>query len=184
MPCRKESIVTIRCSTIHHRLTAHLLREGEYIRISIEDHGIGISQEHLSRVFDPYFTTKQKGSGLGLATTYSIIKKHGGHISVESIESVGSTFHVYLPVSRETKLPVRSSEGELKKGTGTVLVMDDEIEVRETTGQVLNKLGYMVTLAADGEEAIERYCRARQAGSPSILLSWINCPGRHGGRMH
>ncbi len=176
-------VVTIRCSTIHHRAHGALpLREGEYVRISIEDHGIGISQEHLSRVFDPYFTTKQKGSGLGLATTYSIIKKHGGHISVESIEGVGSTFHVYLPVSRETKLPIRSSEGVLRKGTGSVLVMDDEHEVRETTGQVLSKLGYMVTLAEDGDEAIERYCSAREAGKPfALVIMDLTVPGGMGG---
>ena len=76
------------------------LVEGRYVRVSVKDHGIGIPGEHLPKIFDPYFTTKQKGNGLGLATSYAIIKKHEGNITVESKLGVGATFHIYLPASR------------------------------------------------------------------------------------
>ena len=75
------------------------VKSGRYVKISIKDKGVGVAEKHLLNIFDPYFTTKQEGSGLGLATTYSIIKKHGGHITVESQLGVGTTFHIYLPAS-------------------------------------------------------------------------------------
>ncbi|MGR3173784.1 MAG: ATP-binding protein [Candidatus Scalindua sp.] len=89
------------------------LQEGRYVKITIEDHGTGISQEHLQKVFDPYFTTKKNGNGLGLATTYSIVKKHDGHITIESKIGVGTTFHIYLPASRKkTQKELALSEAE------------------------------------------------------------------------
>jgi PAS domain S-box-containing protein len=176
--------IAIRCRNISNEVYGSLpLREGGYVCISVEDHGVGIPKEHLPKIFDPYFTTKQKGSGLGLATTYSIVKKHGGTITVESELGVGTTFHVYLPALRETKLLKKSEEGALRKGTGTILVMDDEAEVRETTGNVLRRLGYEVAFAMDGGEAIERYLQAKDAGNPfDLVIMDLTIPGGLGGK--
>jgi PAS domain S-box-containing protein len=176
--------IAIRCRNISNEVYGSLpLREGGYVCISVEDHGVGIPKEHLPKIFDPYFTTKQKGSGLGLATTYSIVKKHGGTITVESELGVGTIFHVYLPALRETKLLKKPEEGALRKGTGTILVMDDEAEVRETTGNVLRRLGYEVAFALDGGEAIELYLQAKDAGSPfDLVIMDLTIPGGLGGK--
>lgn len=177
-------IIAISCGNVRIESRDILpLREGAYVRISIKDHGMGIPREHQVKIFDPYFTTKQKGSGLGLATTYSIIRKHGGHISVESQLGAGTTFHVYLPASTGKKMMKQSEKTRIRKGTGTVLVMDDETDVRETTGNVLLKLGYTVDYATDGEEAVEMYRRARESGkSYDLVIMDLTVPGGMGGR--
>jgi PAS domain S-box-containing protein len=159
------------------------LRPGYYVKVSVKDHGVGIVREHLSKIFDPYFTTKQKGSGLGLATSYSIIKKHGGHIVAESELGVGTTFTFYLPASRSGKVPKQTEETKLFTGTGKILLMDDEEDVRQTTGDVLKRLGYQVQFAADGERAIELYQQARTAGQPfDAVIMDLTVPGGMGGR--
>lgn len=141
------------------------LGPGAYIRISVHDQGVGIPKENLSKIFDPYFTTKQRGSGLGLATSYSIVKRHGGCISVGSVPGAGSVFHIYLPSSHQ---PVAAEETREKPvpGIGRLLFMDDEEAVRIVAGQMLKTLGYSCEAAADGAEAVERYKRARDAGRP------------------
>jgi len=176
--------VSIACSNCDVGASDVLpLREGTYVRISVTDHGVGIPRAHLTKIFDPYFTTKQKGSGLGLATSYSIVKKHGGHITVNSEQGVGTTFDIYLPASRETKVKDKLSEGALRWGTGTVLLMDDEPEVRETTGAVLRKLGYEVAFAVDGTDAIEQYRRALDTGRPfGLVIMDLTVPGGMGGK--
>jgi signal transduction histidine kinase len=93
------------------------LRPGHYVKISVRDHGVGISREHLSKIFDPYFTTTEQGSGLGLATSYSIIKQHGGHIFAESEIGKGATFIIYLPAYLSEK--ATKGTGEIKQFTGT-----------------------------------------------------------------
>ncbi|MFZ0450712.1 MAG: PAS domain S-box protein [Desulfatiglandaceae bacterium] len=157
------------------------LNPGRYIRISIKDQGVGIAKEHLSNIFDPYFTTKQKGSGLGLATTYSIIKKHDGHITVESRLGVGSTFHIYLPAS-EKALPEKD-QVRLITGQGKILVMDDEASLRKTVGKMLENLGYEAELAKDGAEAIRMYKEAKESGNPydAVILD-LTIPGAMGGK--
>ncbi|HSQ78704.1 MAG TPA: ATP-binding protein, partial [Nitrospirota bacterium] len=176
--------IAIRCRNITDRAHGVLpLREEGYVCISVEDRGVGVPKEHLAKIFDPYFTTKQKGSGLGLATTYSIVKKHGGRITVESALGKGTTFHVYLPASRQTKLPEKAEEGAVRTGTGTILVMDDEAEVRETTGNVLTRLGYNVVFASDGGEAVERYRQARDSGRVfDLVIMDLTVPGGLGGK--
>ena len=126
------------------------LTPADYIRISIRDEGVGIPDQYLKRIFDPYFTTKPKGNGLGLATTYSIIKNHNGLITVESEVHVGSTFTLYLPASVHQELPVEVSRPitETITGTGRVLVVDDEEAIRALVEFTLNRLGYKVTQAA------------------------------------
>ncbi|SRR5579884_20168 len=144
------------------------LREGRYIKITVEDEGEGIPQEHLSKIFDPYFTTKHRSSGLGLATAYSIIKNHDGYIEVESGQGVGMRVHIYIPASTER---VEEKEGGVAeegvlRGRGRVLIMDDEEMIREVTGEMLSHIGYEVECASDGVEAIELYKRAREENKP------------------
>ncbi len=151
------------------------LKGGKYVRIFIQDQGIGIPKEHLGRIFDPYFTTKQKGSGLGLAASYFIIRNHGGYIATESQVGVGTTFYIYLPASQgevPIEVPVESKEAEdkLVAGEGRILVMDDDEFIRELASDMLTGIGYEVTVARDGAEAIRRYKNARESGSPFDLV--------------
>jgi PAS domain S-box-containing protein len=175
--------ITIRCeNSVIRKSTSLPLRPGDYVKVSVQDHGVGIAREHLSKIFDPYFTTKQKGSGLGLATSYSIIRKHGGHIIAESELGVGTTFTFYLPASRSGKTVKSAGETKLFTGTGKILLMDDEEDVRKTTGDVLKRLGYRVQFAEDGEQAIEMYEQARTSGQPfDAVIMDLTVPGGMGG---
>ncbi|MFC1716250.1 PAS domain S-box protein [Candidatus Poribacteria bacterium] len=160
------------------------LESGAYIKISVVDQGTGISQEHLQRIFDPFFTTKQMGSGLGLATSYSIIEKHNGHITVESQMGAGTTFHIYLPASPEGVL---TGEGEEEKkpitGEGRILVMDDEELIRELVSDMLTSIGYRVTTAIDGTEAIELYKAAMESEDHyDAAIIDLTIPGGMGGK--
>jgi PAS domain S-box-containing protein len=160
------------------------LPRGKYLRISIKDTGIGIPEEHAKKLFEPYFTTKQKGRGLGLATAYSIIKKHGGHITASSKLGKGTTFDIYLPAS---KRPPPAEEKALAVapivGTGKTLVMDDEEVVRNFLYEELTDVGCDVELTNDGKEAIKRYAEAKEAGQPfdAVILD-LTVPGGVGGR--
>jgi two-component system cell cycle sensor histidine kinase/response regulator CckA len=159
------------------------LTEGDYIRIAITDHGTGIYTEHLDKLFDPYFTTKQKGSGLGLSTSFSIIKKHDGHISVESEVSKGSTFYIYLPASREQVPASAIKEKKVAAGKGRILVMDDEEVIRDVAGRMLKQMGYQgIELASDGAEAIRKYQQGMDSGDPfaAVILD-LTIPGGMGG---
>jgi two-component system, cell cycle sensor histidine kinase and response regulator CckA len=160
------------------------LRAGDYACITIEDEGTGIPKEHLSRIFDPYFTTKQKGSGLGLATSYAIIKKHGGDILVESELGLGSRFHVFLPAVREADAPeLVVDKDEITPGHGRVLIMDDEQVVRDVARAMLEEIGYSVTLSCDGREAVELYCKAMESGDKfDLVILDLTVPGGVGGK--
>lgn len=153
---------------------------GTYVCVEIADTGEGIPQEHLSRIFDPYMTTKRKGTGLGLAISYSLVKRHGGAIGVESTLGLGSVFAVYLPaVSAEA---VATSEEALRSGKGTVLVMDDDFSIRTMTERLLERLGFEATTAATGEEAIAYFKEARDRASPySAILLDLTVIGGMGG---
>jgi len=159
------------------------LKAGQYIEITVEDHGEGISQEHLQRIFDPYFTTKDKGTGLGLATCYSIVKKHDGLITALSRRGVGTTFHVFLPASRkkgyqqEANLAARAESGK-----GKVLLMDDEEMIRDVASALLDHIGYDAAFALDGTEAVEMYLKARETGAPfDAVIMDLTIPGGVGG---
>jgi signal transduction histidine kinase/ActR/RegA family two-component response regulator len=134
------------------------------VRISIQDHGCGIPDEDLSRIFDPYFTTKPNGSGLGLATAYAIIAKHGGNLSVQTKTGEGTVFIIDLPASAETPEPLASLSTSIQKGTGRILAMDDEPALQFLMQNVLIKLGYDVQIAADGAEAIVLFENAKSCG--------------------
>jgi len=161
-----------------------LLKEGKYIRVFIEDQGIGIPKELLGKIFDPYFTTKQKGSGLGLSTAYSIIHKHAGVITVESALGVGTTFCIYLPASKKIAARKASTHEEASIiRQGKILVMDDEEMVRELARELWSIIGYEVGLAKDGKEAIELYSKAKEVGKPfDIVMLDLTIPGGMGGR--
>jgi len=159
------------------------LAYGKYLKISIQDQGTGILPGHLRKIFDPYFTTKQKGSGLGLAICYSIVKKHDGHISVESVLGSGTTFSIYLPASSKEPARKKDSREEPIRGEGKILVMDDEAIVRDVTGQILKHLGYDAEFAGDGSEAIELYRKAKESGKPfDLVIMDLTVPGGMGGK--
>ncbi|OIP66728.1 MAG: hypothetical protein CO150_07400 [Nitrospirae bacterium CG_4_9_14_3_um_filter_53_35] len=159
------------------------LEQGNYIRITVQDQGCGIPEEHLSRIFDPYFTTKQTGSGLGLATCYSIIRKHGGCITAESKLRAGATFRIYLPASSAPVAKAREPEHVLPAAGGRILVMDDEEMIRKTICAMLIRLGFSVESVHDGAEAIAVYQAAREAGSPfQAAIMDLTVPGGMGGK--
>ena len=145
---------------------------GRRVRISIRDYGRGISPDVLRQIFDPYFTTKPGGAGLGLATAYAIVLKHGGHIAVESAPAAGTVFTVDLPASLETPLTETSTASSPQTGTERLLVMDDEETLRTLFQAVLSQLGYVVQTAGDGAEAVALYQAAKAAGAgfDAVLL--------------
>jgi PAS domain S-box-containing protein len=161
------------------------LAPGRYVRLSFSDQGGGIEPQYLDKIFDPYFTTKKMGSGLGLATAYSIVKSHAGHLAVTSKVGVGTTCQVYLPAvdlkpsaAAAAKEPVRLAEGR-----GRILVMDDEELVLDVLGRILTSSGYEVEFARDGCQALERYARALETGAAydGVVLD-LTVPGGMGGK--
>ena len=159
------------------------LQQGRYVCMAVKDRGVGISEEHIGKVFDPYFTTKQKGSGLGLAVSYSIVKRHDGQITVESELGAGTTFRVYLPASTGKLPPEVRAEEKPIPGEGKILVMDDDEQIRHMVGHLLAGVGYEAEFATDGAEAIELYRKSLAAGKPfdAVVLD-LTVPGGMGGR--
>lgn len=157
--------------------------EQDYIKIVIEDSGTGIPKEYLAKIFDPYFTTKQDGSGLGLTTAYSIIKKHNGYIDVKSEPGVGTSFLIYLPTCTQTKPAKQLNQEKIFPGRGNILVMDDKESIRNLAYQMLNTLGYHVTLASDGTQAIELYKQACYSPHPfDAIIVDLTVQGGVGGK--
>ncbi len=161
------------------------IKAGNYIRIAVTDHGSGIAADQLEKIFDPFFTTKQTGSGLGLATSFSIARQHGGHLSVESEVGSGSTFYLYLPASIEKLTHEQDKKEAIKPaGKARILVMDDEKGVREVAGRMLKHLGYQdIEFAADGAAAVKLYKAALKAGHPfGVAILDLTVAGGMGGR--
>jgi len=159
------------------------LGEGKYVVISVKDSGIGISEQYLQKIFDPYYTTKEKGSGLGLATSYSIVRTHGGVIKVNSKVDKGTTFYVYLPAlegGKETsQVPASFTVGH----KGKILLMDEAELIRNIAGELLKTLEHEVEFADRGEEAIGKYQRAREADKPfDIVILDLTIRGGMGGK--
>jgi CheY-like chemotaxis protein len=147
--------------------------------------GIGISEEHLQRIFEPYFTTKQRGSGLGLTSAYSIVRNHGGIILAESTQTKGSTFHVYLPATKKplVKGGKKMAAEHAGQAGGKILVMDDEEIIRKMLKNMLSLAGYTVELSADGAEALEKYQQAIKIGDPfNAVIMDLTIPGGMGGK--
>jgi PAS domain S-box-containing protein len=144
----------------------HPVEPGNYIAIQIADTGYGIPKKFLHKIFDPFFTTKDKGNGLGLSVTYSIIKKHNGHILVESSERNGTRFTIFLPATNEEVVHiVNHTNGKTLSG-GKALIMDDEEMVLEVGKKILHHLGFNTEGARDGNDAIEMYKKAKLSGKP------------------
>ena len=135
------------------------LNPGRYVKITICDHGIGIPKDILHKIFDPFFTTKTKGAGLGLATSHSIVKRHGGFIEVQSNPETGSSFTFFLPAT--SRLPRENDTNNAKEhfGAGSFLLMDDQEIIRLTTGKMIENLGYSVILKEDGAAAVEYFSK-------------------------
>jgi two-component system cell cycle sensor histidine kinase/response regulator CckA len=153
---------------------------GNYVKISFEDQGAGISEQDLPNIFDPYFTTKPGASGLGLATAHSIIQQHQGHISVHADIGKGTTFTVYLPSSYSTVDVTRQT---IPKGGGRILVMDDEQSIRRMVEDALTQFGYEVSAVEDGQAAIDLFSEAQTSGKAfdAVLLD-LTIPGGMGGK--
>lgn len=161
------------------------LTPGDYIRIAIRDEGIGIPDNCLKRIFDPYFTTKPKGNGLGLATTYSIVKNHNGLITVDSQVHLGSTFTIYLPALRHQQVPIEHPRplSEAIVGSGRILIVDDEEAIRALVEFTLERLGYEVSQAESALEGVELYRQKLEEGErfDAVILD-LTLPGGMGGK--
>ncbi|HFQ91114.1 MAG TPA: response regulator [Desulfobulbus sp.] len=180
---------TIRIGAVNYEITGESslpLAPGNYIQISVEDHGVGILPEHQDKIFDPYFTTKEAGNGLGLAICYAIISKHGGHITVDSVVGSGSIFYVYLPAVAESEAcGAEATPPPVTPGTaaGRVLVMDDEEMVRAVACAMLDTMGYEVESVADGRRAVQVYREAMEEGRGfDVVIMDLTIPGGMGGR--
>ena len=159
------------------------LAAGRYLRLSIADTGTGIRPELLPRIFEPYFTTKEQGSGLGLATVYSIIRKHQGHVSVESELGKGTTFHMWLPAAKQAPAAMETSRSPFTVMQGRILFMDDEEPIREMISVMLDRLGFTVKTVADGAELLREYAAARGGKEPyDLVMMDLTVPGAMGGR--
>jgi len=158
------------------------LQAGRYIKMVFKDQGVGISQRHLSRIFDPYFTTKQKGSGLGLASTYSIIKRHDGHITVDSKLDKGTVFTVYLPASTKDSNAHKEQIESKHHGQGKILIMDDQEAILKMLKRMLNQMGYQIACATNGSQAVEMYKDAYYSNDSfdAVILD-LTVPGGMGG---
>ncbi len=154
---------------------------GKYVKITVHDEGIGIPEEYLKKIFDPYFTTKPKGSGLGLATSYSIVKNHDGLITVESKVGVGSIFSIYLPAT-DKQVAFERARSEPAKGKGRILALDDEEAICELVKAALTPLGYDVTTVQDALSAIDAYKTAMDEDRKfDAVISDLTIPGGMGG---
>ncbi len=163
-------------------LSIPILKEGDYIKITVRDTGNGILPANIPKIFDPYFTTKGNGSGLGLATAYSIISKHGGYITAGSEKGNGSVFYIYLPVSDKEISANNGVSEKFHRGSGRIMVMDDDGSIRKVVKHMLTKLGYDVIAVKSGEEAIGKYRESLiNKETIDIVILDLTVPGGMGG---
>ncbi|MBF0548707.1 MAG: response regulator [Candidatus Riflebacteria bacterium] len=182
MPNGGKIIISAK-NIVLHGSEMTIIKGGRFVKISVIDTGIGIPPANLKRIFDPFFTTKLKGNGLGLATCYSIIQKHHGYIDVESVLGKGTTFSLYFPASMN-KVVSEIPKGAIShKGSGNILIMDDEAFIREILSNLLKEMGYQTIEAKDGNEALQLCMDALQKGNPinGAFLD-LTIPGGKGGR--
>jgi PAS domain S-box-containing protein len=180
----KGGTITVRCENVVTTPNDGLpILPGRYVKVSVRDEGPGILSEHMPNLFDPYFTTKREGSGLGLSICFNVVKNHGGFITASSPPGAGAVFEFYLPASSSS--PAEEAEGPEAPpaGAGRILVMDDEEVVLEVLGEMLRHLSYEPVFTKDGAEAIERYVEARAAKAPfAAVIMDLTVPGGMGGR--
>ena len=166
------------------------LKPVNHVHISIQDQGVGIPGKHMDKIFDPYFSTKsmgvQKGMGLGLATTYAIVERHGGHIAIDSSPGAGTTVSIYLPVDSvecEGKSP-KGAHGNTRSPMPRVLVMDDEEMLRKLARQMLKRLGYQAKTVRNGLEAIDAVMEQKRTGKPfDMVILDLTIKGGMGGKQ-
>jgi signal transduction histidine kinase/ligand-binding sensor domain-containing protein/CheY-like chemotaxis protein len=159
------------------------LRPGQYVEVEIVDDGPGIDPGDTDRIFDPYFTTRDGHTGMGLPTSYSIVKRHGGLLVVDSIPGACTTCRMYVPASLEQTLPPDAEEFKAGSRPGRILVMDDERAIRNLVGKALQREGHAVVLASDGEEALALYIQHMEEGRGiDLVVLDLMVPGGMGGR--
>lgn len=177
--------------------SAPSLMAGDYLCISVADHGAGISEEYLSRIYDPFFTTKKQARGLGLAAVYSIIQRHGGHISVKTMQGVGTTMTFFFPAVRPAPLPVVSAPVVAERPPvremptavpaggrkQSVLIMDDDESIRLVAKMMFTRLNYDVVTTCDGDEVLKAHSDAAASGKPfDLVVMDLTIPGGMGGK--
>jgi signal transduction histidine kinase/CheY-like chemotaxis protein/uncharacterized protein YdeI (BOF family) len=159
------------------------LAPGRYVQLAIADNGRGIEREHVSRIFEPYFTTKNRNHGLGLATVHSIVKKHQGHVAVESQLGAGTVFHLWLPAAEAPAQAARRAPPSAPAGPVRILFMDDEEPIRLAAKGLFARLDHDVTVVGDGAEAVREYRAAQRSGRPyDVVVLDLTVPGGMGGR--
>ncbi len=166
-------IIQIQCANISDPVKETLLsvHDGEYVRIRITDHGVGIPQQIIDKIFDPYFSTKQLGNGLGLAICYSVIHKHDGYITTSSTPGKGTTFTIYLPAQADTAVERQQRmTPDVAVKASRIMIMDDEEMVLDVVRSQLISLGHEAVLVKDGEQAIDQYQELQDAGRPVDLV--------------
>jgi CheY-like chemotaxis protein len=180
--------IKITCKLINHIHDDKklFLKPGNYFLISLEDNGPGIPEGIIDKIFDPYFTTKAEGNGLGLSLTHSIIKKHGGHISAHSKAGQGACFTVYLPAHTgiaNMDTVVHRCPASSHKHKGRIMVVDDQEMLREVASAMLEELGYEVVQAEEGRSAIAMYKKALKSENPiDLTILDLTIPGGMGGK--
>ena len=161
----------------------HMLKAGTYVKIMFADQGEGMTEDVMKHIFDPYFTTKQAGHGLGLAIVYSIISRHEGHIAVHSKVGVGTTFEILLPASEKQSTEIFSKKTTMLRSSARILLMDDEEIIRRTISRILEKLGHVVDTVPDGTQALQTYQASIDANTPyEIVIMDLTIPGGMGGK--
>jgi len=159
------------------------LKPGDYIKIEISDSGSGIPHEDLEKVFDPYFSTKKTGHGLGLSVVYSIVKRHDGYILVESETGTGTAFKIFLPASKNKAVTRDISKADEKHERGKVLFMDDEEPIRHVAERMLKAMDCEIVLTSNGSEAVAAYVDALDNDTPfDLVIMDITIPGGMGGK--
>jgi PAS domain S-box-containing protein len=178
--------IRVECSNVQDLASGLLLRryKGNFVRITLQDTGAGIPRDIIDRIFDPYFTTKKEGNGLGLAICHSIVKKHGGHITVHSEPQQGTTFSIYLPAMPAPETAAAEPQAREKTISSTkIMVMDDDLMLRNLARSQLAALGHEAVLVKDGAEAISTYQEMQESDSPiDLVILDLTIPGGMGGK--
>lgn len=176
---------TIRLDAANTRLAEQNpqgLPAGRYVRLSVRDEGVGIPADLLPKIFDPFFTTKAQGSGLGLSSAYTIVSRHGGRLTAQSVVGRGTTFDIHLPASAATPPAPSPVPAVAGAGAGRILVMDDDEQIQSLLRRMLQRLGYACDVCANGDDTVRAYGAAMQAGAPygAVILD-LTIPGDRGG---
>ncbi|MCM2267574.1 MAG: PAS domain S-box protein [Elusimicrobiales bacterium] len=166
-----------------HGEAAAGLKPGKYVRLLISDTGIGIPKEYLPRIYEPYFTTKAQGHGLGLPMTWSVVTNHGGRITAASEPGKGTSFELLLPATGRCLKEVLQKAAAVTKGHGRILLLEDEEIVQKAAARMLKELGYEAELTSDGKQTLDRYRQEAGAGRPfAAVIMDLTIPGGLGGK--